>query len=80
MKIGAKYFRAWWRGLLAAWLAAALYSPACAQSADDYPNRPMQLIIAYGAGTIGDADRKGAHPQARLVRNHDRRSPSNMQG
>ena len=54
MKIGAKYFRAWRRGLLAAWLAAALYSPVCAQSADDYPNRPVQLIIAYGAGTIGD--------------------------
>ena len=27
-------------------------SPARAQA--DYPNRPVQLIIAYGAGTIGD--------------------------
>ena len=40
-------------------LAAALValivssvSPARAQA--DYPNRPVQLIIAYGAGTIGD--------------------------
>lgn len=29
-----------------------LASPARAQA--DYPNRPVQLIIAYGAGTIGD--------------------------
>jgi tripartite-type tricarboxylate transporter receptor subunit TctC len=38
--------------LVAGWLAGI--SPATAQSADDYPNRPVQLIIAYGAGTIGD--------------------------
>jgi tripartite-type tricarboxylate transporter receptor subunit TctC len=31
---------------------AGLASPARAQA--DYPNRPVQLIIAYGAGTIGD--------------------------
>ena len=29
-----------------------LAAPARAQA--DYPNRPVQLIIAYGAGTIGD--------------------------
>jgi putative tricarboxylic transport membrane protein len=29
-----------------------LASPASAQA--DYPNRPVQMIIAYGAGTIGD--------------------------
>ena len=31
---------------------AGLASPASAQA--DYPNRPVQMIIAYGAGTIGD--------------------------
>lgn len=31
---------------------AGLASPARAQA--DYPNRPVQLLIAYGAGTIGD--------------------------
>lgn len=31
---------------------ACLGSPARAQA--DYPNRPVQLIIAYGAGTLGD--------------------------
>lgn len=33
-------------------VVAGLASPASAQA--DYPNRPVQLIIAYGAGTIGD--------------------------
>lgn len=32
--------------------ATGISSPARAQA--DYPNRPVQLIIAYGAGTIGD--------------------------
>jgi putative tricarboxylic transport membrane protein len=37
-------------------LAAAVASVATAraQTADNYPSRPVQLIIAYGAGTIGD--------------------------
>jgi putative tricarboxylic transport membrane protein len=39
-------------GLLA--LAMLMARPALAQTADDYPSRPVQLIIAYGAGTIGD--------------------------
>ena len=38
--------------LAAAAIALGLAPPANAQS--DYPNRPVQLIIAYGAGTIGD--------------------------
>jgi len=33
-------------------LIVSSVSPARAQA--DYPNRPVQLIIAYGAGTIGD--------------------------
>ena len=32
--------------------AVELAAPAWAQA--DYPNRPVQIIIAYGAGTIGD--------------------------
>lgn len=31
-----------------------LGAPASAQDAKDYPNRPVQLVIGYGAGTIGD--------------------------
>jgi len=37
---------------LAVWTAAD--GPVLAQSADAYPTRPVQLIIAYGPGTIGD--------------------------
>jgi tripartite-type tricarboxylate transporter receptor subunit TctC len=33
-------------------IMAGLAAPARAQA--DYPNRPVQIIIAYGAGTIGD--------------------------
>jgi len=33
-------------------IAAGATAPARAQA--DYPNRPVQIIIAYGAGTIGD--------------------------
>jgi tripartite-type tricarboxylate transporter receptor subunit TctC len=29
-------------------------TPAVAQADKDYPNRPVQLVIGYGAGTIGD--------------------------
>ena len=32
--------------------AAALSAPAAAQS--DYPNRPVQLIVPYGAGGVAD--------------------------
>ena len=44
------------RHLLAAAAIAmvGLNAPAGAQDAKDYPNRPVQLIIGYGAGTIGD--------------------------
>jgi hypothetical protein len=38
--------------LLLAALVMGIASPARAQA--DYPNRPVQLIIAYSAGTIGD--------------------------
>src|SRR3569623_1735955 len=42
--------------LLAAAVVAimGLGTAAQAQDAGDYPNRPVQLIIGYGAGTIGD--------------------------
>jgi len=39
--------------LLAATLSVAFSGTVRAQ-ADDYPTRPVQLIIAYGPGTIGD--------------------------
>jgi tripartite-type tricarboxylate transporter receptor subunit TctC len=44
------------RHLLAAAVIAifGLSAPASAQDAHDYPNRPVQLVIGYGAGTIGD--------------------------
>ena len=35
-------------------VVAGLARPAHAQAQADYPNRPVQIIIAYGAGTIGD--------------------------
>jgi tripartite-type tricarboxylate transporter receptor subunit TctC len=36
-------------------LAVAISSTAAVAQADkDYPNRPVQLVIGYGAGTIGD--------------------------
>jgi tripartite-type tricarboxylate transporter receptor subunit TctC len=38
----------------AAVVAMGLSVPATAQDAKDYPNRPVQLVIGYGAGTIGD--------------------------
>ena len=44
--------RAVWLAVACAAAAAGISSPARAQA--DYPNRPVQLIIAYGAGTIGD--------------------------
>jgi tripartite-type tricarboxylate transporter receptor subunit TctC len=42
--------------IFSALLAPALViaNSASAQTASNYPNRPVQLIIAYGAGTIGD--------------------------
>jgi putative tricarboxylic transport membrane protein len=40
--------------LLAAACQAGLSRAASAQAADGYPNRPVQLIIAYGPGTVGD--------------------------
>src|ERR1051326_3599142 len=40
-------------GLLAPAIAAALPRDVSAQ-ADGYPSRPVQLIIAYGPGTVGD--------------------------
>jgi tripartite-type tricarboxylate transporter receptor subunit TctC len=39
--------------LLAA-LCAAGFSRAALAQADNYPSRPVQLIIAYGPGTVGD--------------------------
>jgi tripartite-type tricarboxylate transporter receptor subunit TctC len=40
-------------GLAIAWAASPGFAtPASAQA--DYPTRPVQIIIAYGAGTIGD--------------------------
>lgn len=39
---------------LCALAVAGVISPAVAQTYQDYPNRPVQLIIGYGAGTLGD--------------------------
>ena len=46
-------------GIRSIWLAIAIAVttagvPPAARAQSDYPNRPVQLIIAYGAGTIGD--------------------------
>jgi tripartite-type tricarboxylate transporter receptor subunit TctC len=35
-------------------LAAAIAMPAAAQSQNDYPNRPVMLIVPYGAGGVAD--------------------------
>ncbi len=40
--------------LLAAACVGGFSSAASAQAADGYPSRPVQLIIAYGPGTVGD--------------------------
>ena len=37
-----------------AFIIAAVCFALPAQAQADYPNRPVQIIIAYGAGTIGD--------------------------
>lgn len=39
---------------LCALATAGLTAPVAAQTYQDYPNRPVQLIIGYGAGTLGD--------------------------
>ena len=49
MKAGGRHLLA-----AAAIAIVGLSAPASAQDAKDYPNRPVQLIIGYGAGTIGD--------------------------
>jgi tripartite-type tricarboxylate transporter receptor subunit TctC len=36
------------------WCIGALLAIAPASAEDAYPNRTVQLIIAYGAGTVGD--------------------------
>jgi tripartite-type tricarboxylate transporter receptor subunit TctC len=46
-------------GIRSIWLAIAIAVttagvPPAARAQSDYPSRPVQLIIAYGAGTIGD--------------------------
>ena len=46
-------------GIRSIWLAIAIAVtaagvPPSARAQSDYPNRPVQLSIAYGAGTIGD--------------------------
>jgi len=49
MKAGSRHM------LAAAVIAIMGLSPAArAQDAKGYPNRPVQLVIGYGAGTIGD--------------------------
>lgn len=48
----AARLRTIWLAVACAAATAGISSPARAQA--DYPNRPVQLIIAYGAGTIGD--------------------------
>lgn len=42
------------RGLCAAVLAASLAGPVQAQSAADYPNRPITLIVPFAAGVSAD--------------------------
>jgi len=40
--------------LFAAVLAASITMPAAAQSKDDYPNKPLRIIVPYGAGGVTD--------------------------
>jgi tripartite-type tricarboxylate transporter receptor subunit TctC len=42
------------KGFFAAVLAAALAAPAQAQSAADYPSRPITLVIPFAAGVSAD--------------------------
>ena len=42
------------RGLLAVVLAVALAAPAGAQSAADFPNRPITLVVPFAAGVSAD--------------------------
>lgn len=41
-------------GLSSGLAAGAVFSAAMPARANDYPSRPVQLIIAYGAGSVGD--------------------------
>ena len=51
----------------------ALATPASAQS--DYPNRPIQLIVPYGAGGVADVGMR-IMAEKLSIRLRDRRPPS----
>ena len=62
-----------WRGVAVALALFALLTPAPAHAQDGYPNRPIRLVVGFGAGGPTDiparhiADRLGTLVGHRLI-------------
>jgi tripartite-type tricarboxylate transporter receptor subunit TctC len=44
----------WWSGLFRAFCALCLFNSASAFAADEYPRKPIHIIVPYTAGSTAD--------------------------